>query len=244
MDELSQFTGEQNGTSGTENPDVVKPKKGKGKRAVAADGEVKEKKQKAKKEPKPKKDNVAYVNGLTSIEATRKFLRIAIAKKAKSEGKAEAIARYETEIEAAKAKLATLLESAGDDLDKLIELREEPNKIITHFIKVKETEFNNWLTENNLKVGRTTLKNIGNDIPASFLVALPLDLHETIMKRHQKSDFRLQAICRAFNFVDMVMAGTLVNNGGKWMTQDEIAKAEEAKKAAVEKTVAEPEAQA
>jgi septum formation topological specificity factor MinE len=249
-DELSAFVGEG---SNEVNPDKVVPKKGK-KGKKAADGETKAPKEKKVKEPKPKKDNVAAVNAMVSIAQVRKFLQIAIAKKAKSTGKDEAIARYTNEIESAKVRLNILLTQAGDDLAKLIEMDEEPNKVITHFIKVKEDAFAAWLEKTGVKVGRTTLKNISIDIPESFLAELPLDLHEEVVKRHGKSDFRLQAICRAFNFVAAVDAGTLKYHSNKWMTQTEIdaAKAEADAKAAAKaasatpceeaKTAAEPQA--
>lgn len=219
-DELEQFTGaEGSGTEGgAPNPDTAgAAKKGRKKKA---EGEGAGKAEKPKKEPKPKKDNIAFIDGLKCIASVRKTLQIAIAKKAKSVGRAEAIARYELEIAAAKTKLADLLAEAAqqaDPVQALIEMGEEPNKVITHFIDQKEKAFEAILTEKNVKVSRATLKNISNDVPVAFFAALPMDLHEEVVNRHKKNDFRLQAVCKKFNFLADVEAGKIVNKDGKWV---------------------------
>jgi hypothetical protein len=228
-DELSMFVEQQNAepvpAEGT-----TKKKRG---RKKAEGGE-----EKPKKEPKPRRDNLEYVKNLESIAGVRKFMQIAIAKKAKSVGNQEAINRYDGEIEAAKAKLAELLamaEQAENPIAKLIELDEEPNKIITHFIKYKEGEVAKY-EEGSAKMPKSILKNIPADIPVEFFDELGIDLVEPLKKRHEKNDFRLQAVCRAFNFMKAVEAGDILLVEGKFRTKAAI---EEAAAKAAEAT-AEP----
>lgn len=213
MDELSKFiesAEEEVETEVIEDAEVVEKK-----------GKKKGKKAKEKKAPKPKRDNIAYVQGLNSI-ARRKFYQTAVAKRAKSIGKDEAVARYEAEMAAAKERLEQLLleaEESEDVLLALLERDEEPNKILTHYIKIKEAEFKQWVEDNEFKVPKSALKNITDEIPSEFLQELPLDLHEAIFQRHEKMDFRLRAICRTFNFVAAVEAGRIINKDGKWVTE-------------------------
>lgn len=223
MDELEKFV---NGEEAEEVQDEGGKKKGKGKGGS--------KKEKAKKEPKPRRDNVAYVNELESIRSVRKFHQTAIAKKAKSADKPEAIARYEGEIEASKARLEALLEKAYKSenvLQALIDMDEEPNKILTHYIKIKEAEFDKWVEHNEFKVPKSALKNMSDDVPAEFLKELPLDLHEVVVSRHEKSDFRLRALCKKFNFIADVENGRKVYQDGKWIGEGEQAATNSVEKA-------------
>ncbi len=232
MDELKKFSGTEGTDEGKEVDELkafaegasegseVTKGKGKGK----AKGEKKPKKEKVKKEPKPRRDNIAFVQGLKNIESVRKFHQVAVAKKAKSADRPEAIERYQKEIDASKEHLAQLLEeamNADTPLEKLIELGEEPNKVITAFIKTKEAEFVKWVETNEFKVPKNVLKNIDDGVPAEFLNELPLDLAEPVAERHSKSDFRLRAICRKFNFITLVEAGRLQNVEGKWLKEGE-----------------------
>jgi hypothetical protein len=225
-DELANFTGENqegNTPDQNNNPDTAgagkgkgKGKKGKANNAEGGEGKT----EKAKKEPKPKRDNIAFINDLKSIASVRKAVQIAIAKKAKSAGREEAQARYDKEIEAGKAKLAEMIAAANAEpnlVQALIAMGEEPNKVITHYIDKKEKDFEAILTEKGYKVSRATLKNISIDIPESFLMELPLDLHEEVANRHKKNDFRLQAVCKKFNFLADVESGKIVNKDGKWV---------------------------
>lgn len=200
-----------------------KPKRGKKKdvEGLAADGvETKEKKEKKVKEKKPARDNIAFIKGITRIELVRKALQIAIAKKAKSSGREDAVKRYEAEIEAAKARLNELIEEAKKSdnfVQGLIDLGEEPNKVLTHFITAKENEFDAYLTEKGVKVSRNILKQIPKEIPGAFFKELPMDLHESVVKRHEKGDFRLQAVCGQFNFIAGVEDGSIAQTNGKWV---------------------------
>jgi hypothetical protein len=232
-DELNTFAGTDEG--GAIDPDAagVAPVTKKSRSKKAKNGEATEKaprvkKEKAPKEPKPRRDNIGHVIGLNKIDAVRRFLQIAIAKKAKSVGKEEAIIRYDNEIAAARARLEELLAEAGSDVQKLIELGEDPNRVISSFIVVKEQEFAAWLEANGYKVGRTALKNISCDLPMSFLDELPMALHEVLSTRHTKSDFRLQAVCRATNFLEGVKSGDIVQMGAKWVSAEEFAAAKTA----------------
>ena len=225
MNELDSFVTGQ-AAEGMDVEGLKKTKKVKKSKKVAEEGgevvvkAVKEKKVKEPKEKKPARDNVGYINGLMVLDSVRKALQIAVAKKAKSAGKEIAIARYEEEISAAKGRLAELIElakSSGDFVKGLIDLGEEPNKILTHFIADKENMFETWLNERAVKVSRGVLKQISNEIPISFLTELPFDLHEAVVNRHTKGDFRLQAVCKQANFMYGVEAGEITQNGSKWV---------------------------
>lgn len=215
-DELNTFV------SGQEAANVNPPQKKKGrKRQVDENGNPI---QKPKKEPKPKRDNIEYVNNLKSLSGVRKFLQIAIAKKAKSPGREEAIKRYDAEIEAAKARLEVLIAeatAAENPVAKLIELDEEPNKVITHFIKFKEQAIAAF-EKGSAKMPKSILKNISNKIPAAFFDELGLDLTEALHTRHTKNDFRLQAVCKAFNFMAQVESGDIVLVEGKFKTKESL----------------------
>lgn len=213
MDELSKFI--ESAEEEVETTEVIED-------AVEKKGKKKGKKAKEKKAPKPKRDNIAYVQGLNSIASVRKFYQTAVAKRAKSIGKDEAVARYEAEMAAAKERLEQLLleaEESDNVLLALLERDEEPNKILTYYIKSKEAEFKQWVEDNEFKVPKSALKNITDEVPSEFLQELPLDLHEAIFQRHEKMDFRLRAICRTFNFVAAVEAGRIINKDGKWVTE-------------------------
>ena len=208
-DELKQFVE-------ASQEEVVEETKGKKKR-----GRGKGEKKKEKKEPKPRRDNITYVSNLPSIAGVRKFIQIAKAKKAKSAERPEAVSRYEKEIEAGVARLEQLLLEANGDMKKLLEMDEEPNKVITAFIKAKENDFKTWEEANEFTVPRSALKNILIDIPQSFFDEIPMDLYDTIQERHGKNDFRLQAICRKFNFMKEVESGNIIRQGNRWInTQD------------------------
>jgi len=177
----------------------------------------KEKKEKKAKEPKPKRDNIARVNSMTTIAEVRKALQIAIAKKAKAAGKEDTQARYDLEINACRAKLDELLASVKT-LQDLLNLGEEPNRVITRFISDKEAEFESWLAENNYKVSKNVLKGVSDELPATFFDALPIELHDTLVSRHSKSDYRLRAVCKNENFKLGVKNGTYVLVDNKWTT--------------------------
>lgn len=217
-DELSNFmAGQESAPLLTEEG---KGKKKRGKKAAEGTEASAEKAPKEKKEKKPARDNIAYVSGLTRIDLVRKALQVAIAKKAKSAGREDAVKRYENEIETAKKRLTELVDQAknsGNVVQGLIDLGEEPNKVLTHFIQDKENAFEAYLTDKGFKVSRNILRQVSNEVPVSFFEALPLDLHEVIITRHKKSDFRLQAVCRQFNFIAGVEDGTITQANGKWV---------------------------
>jgi len=203
--------------------------------SVEEEGKKKKKKsarkKKEPKEPKPKRDNIAYLKSLESISAVRKFHQTALAKKAKSLDRPEAVARYDREIEESAKFLKEMLEEAynsQDPLHTLLDKDEEPNKILTFYIEKKESEFNDWVEMNSYKVPKSALKNVSEDIPQNFLEELPLDLHEPLEARYSKSDFRLKALCRKFNFLTEAEAGRLVYNQGKWLSKEESFQSESA----------------
>lgn len=240
MSELVDFVNPELEVAPSLEPTPDGEPKEKKKRGKKADGGVKEPKEpkvkepkvpkvKVAKEPKPRRDNVKAVSEMGSISSVRRFLQISIAKKAKSVGKDEAVARYEEEIEAAKLRLAGLLEeglNSTDPILALIALDEEPNKILTHFIVIKEAEFDKWLEDNEYKVSRNVFKSIPIDIPQSFLDEMPEELYHAIKYRHNKTDYRLQAICKKFTFANLVLDGKLVNRGGKWVDPNAVVEKE------------------
>lgn len=203
--------------------EVVEATKGKGKKK-------REKKEKVPKEPKPKRDNIAYLNNLDSISGVRKFHQVAVAKKAKSLDRPEAVARYEIEIEESKKVLDEMLADAfgsPDPVRRLLELDEEPNKVLTHYIEKNENAFKKWVEDNEFKVPKSALKDAPVEIPQGFLEELPLDLHDDLEVRYEKSDFRLRAICKKVNFMTEVEAGRIINQDGKWVKEGEAPEIEE-----------------
>lgn len=228
MDELETMlnAGADTG-SAPANPDEVKATKKKGK-----------KKEKAAKEPKAPRDNIGRINAMTSIGEVRKALQISIAKKAKASGKPETQARYDGEIECAKAKLAELLASATSVAD-LIAMGEEPNKIITHYIKEQEDRYTAWLETQGFKVSKRVQKAVSDDIAACFFADLPVDLHDQLVARHTKKDYRLRAACRNANLIAAVEAGTMTYDNGRWKDANGAYIGAEAKASETEET-AEP----
>lgn len=193
--------------NGENNPDTdgSKPKRKRSKKA------------KEPKEKKPPRDNIARIEAMTSISEVRKAKQVAVAKKAKASKNPDTVARYEKEIETADAKLKALLEAA-DTVDKLIEAGEDPNRIITAFIKAKEDEFGEFSEEH--KVSKKLLKSISDEIPATFYTELPMTLHDQLNARFEKSDYRLKATCRNVNLMNAVVDGTIKYDNGKWFDQD------------------------
>lgn len=175
------------------------------------------KKEKAPKEKKPARDNIARINGMESIGEVRKALQIAIAKKAKANGKPDTQARYDVEIQTAREKLDALLSGATTVAD-LIKLGEDPNKIITSYLKDIETEFTKFCETN--KVTKRVLKAVPSDVPARFYHDLPVELHDTLNTRHDKKDFRLWAACRDANLMVAVADGSILCKEGKWTLAD------------------------
>jgi hypothetical protein len=211
MSELDTFTG---AADVAVNPDAApKAKKTKAPKEPKA---PKAKKEKVVKEPKPKRDNIALIASVDSIAQMRSILAIANAKRAKSVGKPEAQARYTLEIDAAKAKLKELLDSCKTVAD-LIKADEEDNKVITFFIGAKEAEYEAWVAANGFKVGKAALKGITDEIPDLFYEEVGIDLPETLVKRHEKMDYRLKALCQKYNFKAMVEAGKIVFQNNKWV---------------------------
>lgn len=207
MDELDTMMNAENDTTGQPtNPDAVTAPKKKGTR---------KKKEKEAKEKKAPRDNIGRINAMTSIGEVRKALQISIAKKAKAAGKPDTQARYDTEIESAKAKLEELLASASSVGD-LIAMGEEPNKIITHYIKDQEDRYEAWLKANDLKVSKRVQKAVSDDIADCFFKDLPVELHDKLVERHNKKDYRLRAACRNANLIAAVDAGTMIYDNGRW----------------------------
>ena len=190
-------------------PDPEAPQKPKRK----GGGKKKEKKEKEPKEKKPPRDNIARVNAMTSIADVRKAKQVAVAKKAKASKNPDSVARYEKEIEAAQARLDELL-AASPTVQDLINNGEDPNRIITAFIKQKEDEFETFSAEH--KASKKLLKAISDEIPASFYLELPTSLHDALNARFDKSDYRLKATCRNVNLMEAVKEGTIVHKDGKW----------------------------
>lgn len=221
MDELATFT--QGMEESEELEELLEDSpgeiEGKGKKQK---GKKRSSKKKESKEPKPKRDNIARVQSMNSISGVRKFLQIAIAKKAKSVGREDAIARYDKEIEAAKTRLNELIDLVNEDenpIEKLIKLDEEPNKVITFYIKQKEADFDEWvddLNEKGIKVAKSVIKKVSNEIPDEFFKDLGPDLVDDLKKRHEKVDFRLRAICQRFNFKKMYENEEIYYKDGKW----------------------------
>lgn len=212
FNELDGFANGENSVDGMDAPATGKRAKG-------------SKKEKKVKEKKPPRDNIAIIAGITSISGARKAIQIANAKKAKAAGKPETQAKYEAEIEAAKAKLQELLDTAAaseNKLQALIDMDEEPNKVITAVIADKEAEVAAYSEEKDVKFTKAALKNVTNEIPQSLFGILPLDLHEAVIARHEKKDYRLQAICQKINFMEAVENGDLVKKGAKWYDKDAV----------------------
>lgn len=185
------------------------------------------KKQKPPKEPKPRRDNLAEIDACNSLRALRKKLQIAIAKKAKSAGRAEAEARYQLEIDACREKLSVFSQSLeglkGPELiARLKELDEEDNKIITHYIATKEAEFENWAEAAGAKIPKPLLREESAAIPEVFVKELGEELSEALIARHERSDHRFLAICRKFNFVKAVEKGGFVIQNGKFVDPSKV----------------------
>lgn len=190
--------------NGGNDPEATKKPKRKG---------GKKKKEKEPKEKKPPRDNIARVQAMTSIADVRKAKQVAVAKKAKASKNPDSVARYEKEIEAAQARLDELL-AASPNVQALIDNGEDPNRIITAFIKQKEDEFEEFSKEH--KASKKLLKSISDEIPASFYTDLPTSLHDALTDRFNKSDYRLKATCRNVNLMEAVKDGTIVHKDGKW----------------------------
>ena len=190
---------------GVPNPDTdgSKPKKKRGGK----------KKEKEPKEKKPPRDNIARINAMTSIAEVRKAKQVAVAKKAKASKNPESVARYEAEIAAATDKLNAML-AENTTSEQLIAAGEDPNRIITAFIKEKEDAFEAFQKDH--KVSKKLLKSIVDDIPASFYTDLPVSLHDQLNARFEKSDYRLRAACRNVNLMNAVNDGTITYKDGKW----------------------------
>lgn len=185
---------------------------------------IKEKKarkprKKKETEKKPPRDNIGRIEGMTSISDVRKALQIAIAKKAKAAGKPETQARYELEVECARKKLDTLL-SENTTISALIAAGEEPNKVITSYIKDQESKFEDWLNTTGYKVSKRVMRAFSEDIPESFFNELPVEIHDALVTRHGKTDYRLWAACRKGNLMNAVAKGEAVYHEGKWKTAD------------------------
>lgn len=202
VDELSQFSDQAPETAAE--PAATAKKAKRGKKKVA--------------EPKPKRDNLSYTKGLTTISSLRRTLSIANAKKAKSAGRPEAIARYEVEIQTAKECLAAKLAECLT-IEDLIKADEEPNRVISRFMSDMDASFKAWLAENGYPDPKNALKDFPQDIPDSFYAALPLQFHEMLVSRHEKLDYQLWAICRAYNFKQAVVDSKIYVVDGKWMTE-------------------------
>lgn len=201
--------------------------------AEAAPKASKKRKKKEAKEPKPARDNIARINAMTSISEVRKAHQIAIAKKAKANGKPELQAKYDLEIQCAKDKLTALVESVKSIAD-LMGLGEEPNKVITYFIKSKEGAYTDWLEKTGYKVSARVLKAVSDDIPETFFTELPIEIHAPLVSRHEKKDYRLRATCKTENFMKAVESGAVANVEGKWKNADGTSLGVEAKATAVE----------
>lgn len=202
-------------------PVATSTKKAKKAKEPKAPKEPKAKKEKAPKEPKPKRDNIARVNGMITIGEVRKALQIAIAKKAKAAGKPDTQARYDIEISAAKTKLADLLESATT-LSALVEMGEEPGRIITALIGEKKAAFDKFLADTNTKVSKRVFKEVSDEIPASFLEELPAAIHESLIKRFNQKDYNLRSACKCINFIEATKVGTYLTKNDAWVPAAEV----------------------
>lgn len=229
LGELSAFVQD----AGADSPAAGKGKSKRGrKKKETAEGpaqekeELKEKlKEKSTRQSAPRRDNLAYIAGLRSLNATRRFIQTANAKKAKTpKDKTEVQARYDNEVLAGKEQLKLLLDevaAAGDKIAKLIELDEEPNRIITNIVQDVELEFKGWFEL--LKASepsKTFLRKVPDDLNDGFLNrfgSLRDDFEEAIRARYDSSDFRLRAACRLINYMNETAKGRFAVRDGKWV---------------------------
>jgi len=220
VNELSDFVA----AAGEEVTDTKK-KRGRKKGEPKEPKAPKEPKEKKERESKPRRDNLAYVTGLESISGVRKFIQTAKAKKAKtSTEKFEVQARYDQEVVAGNDHLANLLsrvEDASDKVSVLIQLDEEPNRIITAVIKDIETDFAGLVESLGAKEPpKSLLKKISDSLGSLFIGRFGVnacDFEEGIQKRYDSSDFRLKAASRLVNFMEMYNNGEITYSDGKWL---------------------------
>lgn len=154
-------------------------------------------------------DRISWIKGLESIGEVRKALKVAAAKKSKSQG-AE---RYIREIEAGNARLNDLLAQAeadeGGSLIGLISLGEEEGRLLQAYIESREALIAEALRPAEAKIGKAKVKGFSSGLPFETPGEIANDISELLgqsaleryNKRAKDGDLRVRSLNQKTQFL-------------------------------------------
>lgn len=172
----------------------------------------------SKKTTTPRRDNLAYIKGLTSIPEVRKAKKIAYAKVSKSKDKPDAVARYQQEIKVADERLNELLSEvnqAKEPWKKSMELGEEAKGAFTYFITSYKDEVDKKLEKATSKMTKAEVKAALLKITPSTPSDIPEVLKAVAAERIKNQDMMLITIFRKVNFLSTGVKATGKKNEEK-----------------------------
>ena len=158
----------------------------------------------SKKVSSPRRDNIQFIQSLTSIPEVRKAKKVAYAKVSKSKDKPEAVARYQLEIQAADKRLNELLSEvnqAKEPWKKAMELGEDAKGAVTYFIQGYKEEIDKKLEKAVGKMTKSEVKAALLKITPTVPADLPEVLKDVASERVHNQDMMLITIFRKVNFL-------------------------------------------
>lgn len=141
-----------------------------------------------KHNPAPKiVDRVTWISELNNLQELRTAIKIAFAKKSKSKGNPEAIARYEKEIKAGQAKLNELLAQVNGDYEKALELGESIEGAAHIFLQKLADSVNERLDKID-NISKAELKRQIQKMNIMFPSKTPENIKSILEVRAKKGD--------------------------------------------------------
>ena len=148
-------------------------------------------------------DRVEWIKGLDTVAEVRRALRSAHGKKSKARTE-EKVAKYQKEVDTANQRLNQLLNEAyeaGDPIKTMIELGEDPKKVLHYWIRSKEEELKDQLggldlSKNRIKALVAEQKSDTPRVIVEELMKVHKDLPELYENRVGRGDQGVIAINR------------------------------------------------
>lgn len=132
-------------------------------------------------------DRVTWISSLGNITELRTATKIAFAKKSKSKGNPEAIARYEKEIKAGQARLNELLAQVDGDYKKALELGESIEGAAHLFLQEVKSKVDNKI-EHIQGITKAEIKRQVQKMDIEFPKNTPEDIQKILEDRAKRGD--------------------------------------------------------
>lgn len=152
-------------------------------------------------------DRIEWIKDTDSIKELRRRIKVAHAKKSKSKEAPKSLKRYEKEVQSGNNRLNELLAQAGDYILRLIQLDEEPQRVLTKWLELKEEELKMQLE--TFQIPAKTIKELTLRMSAKTPETLEFQIRDLLgedtmaiyNRRLSKNDQRVVSLNRRIHLV-------------------------------------------